>query len=513
MIKSLIIYLFITAAVAIFLSCSESVTDNPLENQPPETHLFLYTNAEISQQKSKLQVHWWGDDSDGLVIGYVFKWEGINDNWTFTKSNDSVFALPIGTVDTSFSFLVSAIDNSGNGRYDNNFSINENEFISEPFTDINGNGIYDEGEPFIDFGAIDPTPASQKFPIKNSSPEITWNDISILPETSFPTITVGWDAFDLDGNETITQIHISLNDTSEFTVLPGTTRLVSLIIDDLSSANPELNIYINADENKLFEENLSNLKLNDFNRIFIRGVDNSGASSKFVPLPDTGRTWYVKKPKGDLLIVDNYDGGNAAALFYDEKFTSFAGNNFDNFDLENNQLPYQNITFQNTLNLFNYVFWYSGSNPSLELTSLVVQNYIQRGGKIAFSMTFQDSSANFEFSTQSVQSFLPIENFDTAKPLSFLFPGASVIGTAAFSGFPTLQTQSTIAFIRTFNVSEITAESVYDLSSSQLNGKVALLNKTKNLFFIGLPLHQCDANENVGTLLQEIFVKQFGLNL
>ncbi len=47
--------------------------------------------------------------------------------------------------------------------------------------------------------AIDASPASQKFPIKNSSPEINWNDLRVLPEKSFPAITVGWDASDLDG--------------------------------------------------------------------------------------------------------------------------------------------------------------------------------------------------------------------------------------------------------------------------------------------------------------------------
>ena len=149
----------------------------------------------------------------------------------------------------------------------------------------------------------------------------------------------------------------------------------------------------------------------------------------------------------------------------------------------------------------------------MELTNLVTQNYIQSGGKISFSMNFQDSSANFEFSTQVVQSFLPIESFDSKKPLSFLFLGANVIPTSEFGDFPVLETQSTIGFVRTFKVSEITAQPVYDITSSQLNGKIALINKTKNLFFIGLPLHQCDANGNVSNLLQQIFVDQFGLNL
>jgi hypothetical protein len=513
MIKNLLTYLIITAAVVIFISCTESVTDNPIENQPPETHLFLYPDSGISQQKSKLHVHWWGDDSDGLVIGYIFKWQGISEEWSFTKSNDSIFALPIGTVDTSFSFLVAAVDNAGNGKYDEQLGLGNDETVSEPFTDLNGNGIYDANEPFIDLGAIDLSPAVQKFPIKNSSPEITWNDISILPEVSFPVMTLGWDAFDLDGNETITQIHLALNDTSEYSVLSGTTRLVSLIIDDLEASEPAMKIFTNADENKLLDEKLKNLRLDDFNRIYIRGVDNSGASSKFLPLPDTGRTWYVAKPKGELLIIDDYIGGKTAGDFYREKFNSFAADKFDELDIENTEFPYQNITFQNTIKLFEYVYWYSGSNPSLELTNLVTQNYIQSGGKIAFSMNFQDSSANFEFSTQVVQSFLPIETFDSKKPLSFLFPGANVIPATELGNLPTLETQSTIGFVRTFKVSEITAQSAYDLTSSQLNGNIALINKTKNLFFIGLPLHQCDANGNVSALLEQIFVNQFGLNL
>lgn len=507
--KTLIFILFIF----IVISCKEKITDSPIENQAPETQLFLYTDLEISQQKSKLPVHWWGDDKDGLVIGYLFKWAGIDENWSFTKSNDSVFALPIGTVDTSFIFLVSAIDNSGNGIFDNEVIFNGINIGSEPFTDLNGNDSYDFGEPFVDFGAIDETPASQKFPIKNSSPEISWNELSVLPESSFPAITIGWDAFDLDGNETITEFHLALNDTATYATLNGNTRLVSLIIEDIESADPLMNIFINADENRQSDIKLTGLLLDDFNRLFIKGIDNSGASSKFIPLPDTGRTWYIQKPKGDLLIIDDHIGGLAAEQFYNEKFNSFLDGKYDILNIESTQLPYQNTTFQNTLNLFSYVFWYSGSNPSIDLTNLVTQNYLQKGGKIAFSLTFQDSSSTFDFSLPVIQTFLPIENFDTKKPLSFLFPGANIINSSSFEQFPVLETQSTIGFIRTFNVSQITSSVVYDLTSSQINGQIALLNNSKSLFFIGLPLHQCDAKGNVAELLEQIFINEFGMNL
>ena len=128
-------------------------------------------------------------------------------------------------------------------------------------------------------------------------------------------------------------------------------------------------------------------------------------------------------------------------------------------------------------------------------------------------MTFRDSSANFDFSTQIVQSFLPIATFDDPDPVPFLFPGANISPTQNYGDYPTLETQTTVGFVRTFKVSEITASPVFDLTSSQLNGTISLMNNTKNLFFIGLPLHQCDANGNVSALLEQIFVNQFGLNL
>jgi len=504
--------ILIILSILLVFSCSESINDNPIENQSPDTHLFLYADSSISQQKSKLQVHWWGDDKDGLVIGFLFKWEGIDEEWSFTNSNDSIFALPIGTVDTSFTFSVAAVDNAGNGVYDKTVFINGIEIGAEPFTDLNENGLYDNDEPFTDFGAIDDSPATQNFPIKNSSPEIAWNDLSILPESSFPVITVGWDAFDLDGNETIIEIHLAINDTSDYVALTGSTRLVSLIIDDLEAVSPEMNIFINADDNKKFGEKLPNLILNDFNRLFIRGIDNSGARSEFLPLPDTGRTWYVSKPEGDLLIIDDYENGEQIADYYREKFDGFAIAKYDEFDIENTSLPYELISFQNTLRLFKYIFWYSSSSPSIELTNLVTQNYLQNGGKIAFSMTFQDSSANFEFSTPIIQTFLPIESFDNPDPLSFMFAGANIVASNSFTSFPSLETQSTIGFVRTFKVSEITSSKIYDLTSSQINGEIALMNNTKNLFFIGLPLHQCDARGNVGDLLQQIFINEFGMN-
>ncbi|MCF8241756.1 MAG: hypothetical protein K9J16_10250 [Melioribacteraceae bacterium] len=497
--------------------CNESINDNIADNIPPNTFLFLYPDTGISQQPSRLQVHWWGDDPDGLVTGYYFKWEGLNDNWVFTSKNDSLFSLPIGTVDTNFSFLVKAVDNGGNGVYDNSIIQDGIDYGPEPFIDSDNNGVYSEGETFFDIGLIDPTPAGRDFPIKNSSPEIEWNEASSLPLESYPVVTVGWNADDLDGTESITQIHLALNDTADYVVLKGSTRLVTLRVVDIEAAEPVMEVLVNASEDNILEEQLVNLKLNDNNRIFIRAKDISGGLSEFIPLPDTTRDWFVRKPKGNLIIVDDYLNGSSASTFYTEQFNSLSSgilvDKYDVFDLETNALPYPNISFLETLKLFDYVYWYSNSSPDLSLANLVTQKFVENGGKIMYSLTFENNSADFAFDLATIQNFLPIDSLGQAEPIPFLLRGASVLQSTPGSGYPQLETSSTIGFVRTFHPS-VTATEIYDISSSQVNGNIAFMDNSKSLFFIGLPLHSANAIEgSVKQLLEKIFFEEFGLSL
>ncbi len=500
--------------VSVF-SCNEHLTDTPVGNKPPETHLFLFPDSNISQQKSRLQVHWWADDPDGLVIGYYFMWEGLDSVWHFTDKNDSVFSLPIGTVDTNYTFKIAAVDNNGNGKYDSKIVRNNIDFGAEPFIDKNNNGVYDEGEFYYDIGAVDETPAEQKFPIKNSAPVVEWSELSNLPAESFPVMTIGWKASDLDGDESIVNVYLALNDTTEFVELKGNVRLVTLIIDDAEASEPAFNIFIDGSQNKKIESKLNNLKLDAENVIYLKAKDISGAESATIRLPDTTSGWYVKKPKGNLLIVDDYSSADDIQDFYNDRFGELNGSElngkFDVIDLEKTDLPYQNITLLETIKLFDYIFWYSDASPSLEVINSVTQSYLQGGGKIAFSMTFQDSSNSFQFDLATLQNFLPVDSLGEKKSLPFLLPGAKVIPVTAFSDFPELKVQTTIGFVRTYYPNQITASTVYNLQSSQLNGNIALITNTKNLFFIGLPLNQCNGNGNVTKFLEKIYYGQFGL--
>ncbi len=499
-------------------SCSETVNQPLIPNIAPETEIFLFPDNpdSLNQQKSRLQVHWWGDDPDGLVLGYYFRWVGVSEQWSFTLANDSLFSLPIGSADTIYTFEVIAVDNEGNNKYDQSIIWNGEDLGPEPFIDENGNGVWDEGEFYFDTGLIDPTPATQKFQIKNSAPEIEWNKSTVLPAETFPVITVAWDATDLDGDASIMAINLSLNDTSDYVSLPGNVRLVTLRIKDPNAVEPEMEILINGSDRNIFDRTLKGIKLDDYNKIHVQASDISGSSSNNISLPDTGLTWFVKKPKGDLLIIDDYEGGVSAQQFYDQVFSSIANgelvNKYDLFDIELTQLPFANITFLETMKLFKYVYWYSDSSPSLELTSSVTQDYIISGGKIAYSLTIQEPSSTYEYDLATIQSFLPIDGFGEETAESFVFPGANIIPLVGFDDYPQLKTSATISFVRTYIPSPLIAQAIQNISSNQINGVISLINNSKELFFIGLPLHSSNAIEgSVEQLLEKVIIDEFGL--
>jgi hypothetical protein len=514
--NKLLLLSFLISVLILVLSCTKEGVNDPVGNQPPDTGLFLYPDSTIRQQPSRLNVHWWGDDPDGLISGFYFMWEGIDSGWSFTTANDSIFSLPIGSSDTSYKFLAAAVDASGNGVYDNSVVQNGIDFGPEPYIDENEDSVYNEGEFFNDIGLIDPTPASLIFPIKNTPPVVVWNDRTVLPDTSFPVMTFKWDADDLDGVESIKFINIALNDTNNFISLNGTIRLITLRIKDLGNPVPVMEVLINGIDTPGPKPELTGLLLDDNNIFYVQAEDLSGAKSQMISLPDSSDTWYVKKPKGQVLIFDDYSGGSSdeATIFYNQVFSDIGGGSlagkFDVYDLFNQPLPFENVTLFESIKLFDYTYWYSATNPRLELLNIVTNRYLQTGGKIAFSMTFQDSSADFTFDLSILQGFLPIDSVSAFLP--FLLPGAEVISSTPGINYPALETTVTIGLVRTFIPNAVVTTELYNVVSSQLNGNVGFINNNKTEFFIGLPLHQCNGgDQNVDDLLEKVFFEEFGL--
>ncbi len=489
------------------ISCYDAITDNPLPNQPPETGLSLFPDSSLGGQPSRLRVSWWGDDPDGLVIGYYFSWDGTN--WTFTPSNDSLFALEIGVVDTIYTFSISAVDQNGNGIYDNQIIRNNINFGPEPFIDSNQNGIYDNNEPFYDIGLIDPTPAELNFPIKNSAPVIAWNTLSFLPDTSFPAMSFGWDVEDIDGNETIQQINIALNDTNNFISINGSIRIITIRTNEFTSANPLMEVLIEGNPNNIAPVKLPGLRFNDNNIFYVQAVDFSGAKSPFINLPGENESWYVKKPKGELVIIDDYTSVDNAEEFYFKMMDSLGlANRYDVYDINTQEPPYLNITFLETIKLFKYSLWYSDNNPSLDLAVASVQKYLDAGNKILFTIQFPQI-----VDLESIKGFLPIIS-DSSDSRSSLTSGVVISADITQPAYPELQTTSSLFRVRTFYLDQVSVIPIYYFPNEELKGYIGFLNSVslKNLFFIGLPLHKVNGgNSNVKSLLEKVLFQDFGL--
>ncbi len=508
----------------LIISCSESITGSKVQNIPPDTHIFLHPDSgkTISQQSSKLKVHWWGDDPDGFVIGYLISWD--QKNYGFTPLNDSTFSLVIRGLDTSYIFSAAAIDNAGNKKYDQTVVVNGINYGGEPFTDSNKNGKWDEGEPFIDFGAIDPTPANLTFPIKNSPPIVSFQQNSHVPDTTFTVASFAWNISDVDGNETVQKVYIALNDTSSFIELPGSPRFVTIRAKaPFSGSSISADVFIGTTIGTPYAAKLPNLKLDAENVFYVKALDIAGTYSRMIQMPDTGKTWFVKKQKGNILIIDDYGVNDQAASFYNSTMDSINlgifKNKFDVLDIKFGKtsttpgvlLPkFINPTFTEMLKLFKVVIWYSDNDPSLEIAQLTVRNYTESGGKILLSMVFPQT-----FDTRGLSDFLPI---DSVSPIPInIIPRNTKInlttdGTSL--GYPAMAIDNStipVARIRTFFPSDAGAKSLYTLGLTG-NPIIGFKDIDTKRIFIGLPLHRCNgAPSNTKEFLRKILIDEFGV--
>jgi len=522
------IFLTITGALIILFisSCYEDLSNNPIANKPPKTYISVFADSTISQQQSSVRLHWWGDDPDGLVIGYFISIDGIN--WKFTTKNDSLLSFTILGTDTSYLFRVAAVDNSGNGKYDAQIISGSINFGSEPFTDLNKNKKWDEGEPFIDCGAIDPNPATLKLPLKNSPPVIKFlvdskNNTILIPDTTFTVASFGWTISDLDGDNTIRRVFIALNDTTEKVELPPNTRFITLKAGGpFNSDIVECDIYLGTSINVPFPVKLKGMRLNQLNRFYVYCEDIAGSKSQLISMPAEGsdKKWFVKKPKGDILIIDDYGINDNTASFYYRMMDSLnLSNRYDVWDIKlgktTNTPPLLlpkllSPQFLETLSLFKVIIWYTDNDPTLEPAQIAIRNYTISGGKVLFSMMFPQL-----FDPRGLSDFLPIDSLSPA-PISVIPRNTKVnpIGEGLILNYPQLSIDDgnvPVARIRTYYPNPVTAKNLYNLD---LPGQPIISFKTSDsrIIFLGLPLSRVNGSPfNAKAFLDKVLFQEFGV--
>lgn len=522
------IFLIITGTLLITLlsSCYEDLVNNPVSNKPPKTYISIFADSTISQQQSSVRLHWWADDPDGLVIGYFISIDGVN--WKFTNRNDSLISFTILGRDTTYIFRVAAVDNSGNGKYDSQILVGNINFGAEPFTDKNSNNKWDEGEPYIDCGAVDPNPATIKLPLKNSPPVIKFlvdgkNNTILIPDTTFTVASFGWTITDLDGDNTIRKVYIALNDTSQKVELPPNTRFITIkATPPFNSDIVDADIYLGTSINVPYPTKLKGLRLNQLNRFYVYCDDIAGSRSSLLAMPaeNSNLRWFVKKTKGDILIIDDYHVNDNTALFYNRMMDSLnLGNRFDVWDIKSGKtsttpallLPkFLSPQFLETLTLFKAVIWYTDNDPTLEPAQIAIRNYTNSGGKVLFSMIFPQL-----FDARGLSDFLPIDSLSPA-PISVIPRNTRVnpIGEGLSLGYPQLAIDDgtvPVARIRTYYPNPIAAKNLYslDLANQPI---ISFKTSDSRIVFLGLPLNRLNGSPfNAKAFLDKVLFQEFGV--
>ncbi len=552
--------------------CTKHLSSTAAGNLPPKTFVASYPFRDSTQsgnfnpQSSRLEVHWWANDADGIVTGYIITFD--RKTWTFTEKNDSVFALPLFSKDTSYTFLVAAIDNSFKGQ------LNEGDKVA--FTDLNSNGLWDRGEPFPALGdAVDPDPASIKYPIANTPPQVIFvmnsgqfSTRSDIPDTTFTVASFGWQGSDIDGDNTITDYYIALNDTlspSSWVDLPAAARFVT-IEGRVSEAQTDTStvscdIYANtypAMAYSAMKVTLPNLKLNGNNVFYVKAKDVADAYSPAIRMPDTTHTWYVKKPKGDILIVNDYGSQDQSLQFYENIFDNIDGGllkgKYDVWDIRSGMVPTSpkkgNLvqpcvvpSFQETLKLYKYVFWYSADYKNFDIAQTAIGGYRSSGGKILFSYYAIDTTADqgalnqelrdFTGSVDSVMASIIRGSSSASRPVTstgFVFSGASVIPTDS-TEYPVLVRDGSASNPTDGGKSVWNLRGVYPSLDATVIYRIepfgsygpdnpppvlGLLSGDKSVFLLGVPLYRFNgndtppsANDRASQLISKVF-KDFG---
>ncbi len=451
--------------VILSLSCGEKISDTPLANRPPATYLTFYPDSSLATTTSRQVLHWWGDDPDGEVVMFLYTWDinavvpteyNQSDNlngWKATSSNSDTFSLKFLELDTIYTFQISAVD---------------------------------------DQGLVDPTPATQRFPVANSRPEVEFIVGTEIPETTFTAASFYWNGTDLDGDETISHYDYILDDTTgDWRSISAESSFINLKIpDELSNAD---------------------------HVFYLRAVDIAGVFSQIIRMPaKESQIWHVRKPQGKTLIIDDFEVVDSDEALYRSALDSLGldcsvWNIKLNRDKDNKYdlMPSSVDMFTETMLLFDRILWYTDSNPHFEEAQIVIPRYLKvMNKKIFFSTQFKEF-----FSQQGDPlEFSPVDSL--GKKSFDVFPGSLLKPDASKVNFFELKSSKWIPFVKEL-VPKPSAKVIYRLDANPAlwsgTPAIAVVNAENSFYFFGVPFHQLNGNKNVKKLLAIILKDELGL--
>ncbi len=470
------VFLLVIGSLIVFASCKEAIVDSKTPNMPPQTSVFLDTVR--TTQTTQMKLYWNGDDPDGTVIGFLYSLDSAR-TWNFTTETSKQVTVPTLGYDSLITkVLVAAVDNSGNGKYDEAVTYNGKNIGHEFYIDKDKSGTFSSDETYYDYGAIDPSPASFFVKVKNGPPVSSFNLSAVIPATTLPVATFILQVNDPDGLDGIDKFEVALNDTLKYgwTEIPKFTSVLTLkgnltdVVSDTISA--QVLTGFDAKPTTIY---VPNMLVNKNNRLYFRVKDNTGAVSNISTMPALGspQNWFVTKPQSGgkiLLIRDHFSHG-----FNDQDLiqaalaqtpTSTPGVTYNKVDVLYLRNPagaqiipnaIQNTMVSVTLNSFKKAIWYGGDNTSYSLAQSVLPKYLSN--EIKGKMFFRGGFASGQTGRDLSIDFLPIDSLNspyyysdgtTDKTANRGFRRTpnqlTLVRDQSFSAFPTAKPDTTTYF-------------------------------------------------------------------
>jgi len=304
-----------------------------IANLAPETYLATSDSVRHVTVYSQT-LTWWGDDRDGEVVAFEYRWFidpdepgcGLDTAWVRTEERSHLFNLPVTSGQSIHRFEIRAIDNEDQR---------------------------------------DPSPCRLTLPVGNSPPQVMLWDQDALPDTTFPAFHAAWHGSDPEGDNSIASYLVWLDGSrDDARVLTPPDTSVSLRLDDFAG------------------------RLNRPRTLNLVAVDYGCDSSEVLR-----HTWYVKEPAGGVLLVD--DIGSAAGVaerpsdaFYRTGLDS-CGRAYSVLDLRRFGGPVAAHNFPALFPQFDVVVWYNdpytAASTYLTAAEADLRGYIEDGGRLLVS--------------------------------------------------------------------------------------------------------------------------------
>ena len=326
-------------------------------NLPPETTVYL--SGSVDPVSHRVHIYWFGSDPDGDVVAYQMRFVpsgGSSDpNW------GTVFcAMPGRCTDSVFTVFTG-----------------DSALIHTQF----------EIRSVDDQGALDPTPAVQRFALTNLAPQPHISNPLRRADSTFASVTISWTVDDPDGGG------------------PGLRYRIWLDGGEASYDSTALNTFT-VPSPRFLEGGAYRTR---YRKLFLQAVDDGGRSG-----PVDSMEWYVRAPgrrdindplhHRSLLVIDD-SRSTAQNNFTVDTFyvQTLRRNSYPDSCFVIQRLEYSNpfrstADLEQTLALFDAVVWYRGYDfhaPSDFKASLTLKNYqdvlgayIEGGGRVLLEGLF-----------------------------------------------------------------------------------------------------------------------------